>query len=233
VRYDAIYEQPEGVQWTSDGRRILVESYTGDGYKVWAVDPAVGEPALVAEEVTFLGTLEGLRRDSTEVASQRMAVRTQSPAGLPDTWVAHELPHLGLRLRAPEAWRFEVDEVGATQVATLANFELEGHQGGTSLGEEHIEVTFALLQRPPTGDFTAWLSETVEMEQHLVAAEPITVGGQRGARFRSVVSPVSEEVRVPLGEQELRITRRPISSTQDAVFEQILERLTIIDQEGD
>jgi len=233
VTYDTSFEQPEGVHWTSDGHRVLVESYTGDGYKVWAVDPAVGKPELVAEGVTFLGTLDGLGQESTEVASQRMSVRALPPAGPPDTWVAHELPPLSLRLRAPEAWRFEVDDMGATQVATLTNFELEGAQGGASLGEDHIEVTFALLQRPPTGDFTAWLSETVEMEQHLVAAEPITVGGQRGARFRSIVSPVSEEVRVPLGEEELRITRRPISSTQDAVFEQILERLTIIDQEGD
>jgi hypothetical protein len=71
------------------------------------------------------------------------------------------------------------------------------------------------------------------MEQHLVTAEPIEVNGRRGARFRSVVSPVSEEVRAPLGERELRITRRPISSTQDIVFEQILGALTIMDQERD
>jgi hypothetical protein len=43
-----------------------------------------------------------------------------------------------------------------------------------------------------------------------------------------MVSPFSEEVRVPLGEKELRIYRRPISSTQDAVFEQLLDGLTII-----
>jgi len=232
VAYDAAFEQPEGVHWTSDGRRVLVESYTGDGYTLWAVDPAVGEPALVAEGVTFLGTLDGLRQESTEVASQRMTVRALPPAGPPATWAAHELPRLGLRVRAPEAWRLEVDDMGATQVATLTNFELEGAQGGASLGEDQIEVTFAVVQRPPAGDFTAWLSRTVEMEQHLVTAEPVTVDGRQGARFRSVVSPVSEEVRVPLGEQELRITRRPISSTQDAVFEQILERLKIIDQEG-
>ena len=232
VRYNATYEQPEGVHWTGDGRRILVESYTGDGYKLWAVDPAVGKPALVAEAVTFLGTLDGLRRDSTEVASQRMTVRTLPPAGPPDTWAVHELQRLGLQLRAPEAWRFEVDDVGATRIATLANFEFEGPQGGASLGDDHIEVTFALMKRPAAADFTTWLSRTVEMEQHLVTAEPITVDGRQGARFRSVVSPVSEDVRVPLGEEELRITRRPISSTQDAVFEQILEALTIIDQEG-
>jgi hypothetical protein len=156
-----------------------------------------------------------------------MSVRALPPAGAPDTWAVHELPHLGLRLRAPEAWRFEVDELGETRIATLANFELEGAQGGASLGEDQIGVTFALIQRPPAGDFTAWLSQTVEMEQHLVTAEPVTVSERRGARFRSVVSPVSEEVRIPLGEQELRITRRPISSTQEAVFEQILDMLAI------
>jgi hypothetical protein len=233
IAYDTAFEQPEGVHWTSEGRRILVESYTGDGYKLWAVDPAVGEPALVAEGVTVLGTLDGLRQESTEVASQRMTVRTLPPAGAPSTWAVHELPYRGLRLRAPEAWRFAVDEVGGTRIATLTNFELEGSQGGASLEEDHIEITFALLQRPPAGDFTTWLSQTVEMEQHLVTAEPITVGGQQGARFRSVVSPVSEEVRVPLGKEELRITRRPISSTQAAVFDKILDRLTIIDQERD
>jgi hypothetical protein len=55
------------------------------------------------------------------------------------------------------------------------------------------------------------------------------VAGRRGARVRPIVSPVSEEVRVPLGEEELRIYRRPISSTQDAVLEQLLETLTIIE----
>jgi hypothetical protein len=227
VRYGTPFEQPEGVHWTGDGRRILVESYTGDGYKVWAVDPAVGEPELVAEGATFLGTLDGLRQDSTEVASERLTVRTLAPAGAPDAWAVHELPRLGLRLRAPEAWRFGVDEMGATRIATLGNFELEGAQGGAPLGDDHIEVTFAVVQRPRAADFTTWLSRTVEMEQHLVTAERITVGGRQGARFRSVVSPVSEDVRVPLGEEELRITRRPISTTQDGVFEQILDGLTI------
>jgi hypothetical protein len=230
VRYDeATFEQAEGVDWTSDGRRVLVQAYTGDGYKLWAVDPAVGEPALVAERVTFLGTLDGLRQKSTEVASQRMTMRTLPLAGAPSTWAVHELPYLGLRLRAPEEWRFEVDDVGGPPIATLANFEVAGAQGGASLGDDHIEITFRLLHRRPSEDFSTWLSKTVEMEHHQVTAKTITIDGRPGARFRSAVSPISEEVRVPLGDRELRITRRPISTTQDAVFEQILNTLTIVE----
>jgi hypothetical protein len=228
VRYDeATFEQAEGVAWTSDGRRVLVQAYTGDGYKLWAVDPAVGKPVLVAERVTFLGTLDGLRQKSTEVASQRMTVRTLPPAGAPSTWAVHELPYLGLRLRAPEEWRFEVDDVGGPPIATLANFEVEGAQGGASLGDDHIEVTFRLLHRRPSEDFSTWLSKTVEMEHHQVTAKTITIDRRPGARFRSAVSPISEEVRVPLGDRELRIHRRPISTTHDAVFEQILDALVL------
>ncbi len=230
VRYDeATFEQAEGVDWTSDGRRVLVQAYTSDGYKLWAVDPAVGEPELVAEHVTFLGTLDGLRQKSTEVAAERMTVRTLPTPGAPSTWAVQELPHLGWRLRAPEAWRFEVDDVGGPPIATLSNFEVEGAQGGASLGEDHIEVTFRLLHWPADEDFSTWLSKTVEMEPCQVTAEPITVAGQRGALVRSVVSPISEDVRVPLGDRELRIHRWPISTTQDTVFEQILNTLTIVE----
>ena len=62
-----------------------------------------------------------------------------------------------------------------------------------------------------------------------MTAEPITVAGRRGALVRSVVPPISEDVRLPLGDRELRITCRPISTTQDAVFEQILNTLTIVE----
>ena len=82
--------------------------------------------------------------------------------------------------------------------------------------------------QPPSVDFTAWLSQTVEMEQNQVTAEPITVSGRPAARIRAIVSPVSEEVRVPLEEGELWISRRPISSTHDPVFEQILDSLEFI-----
>jgi hypothetical protein len=76
--------------------------------------------------------------------------------------------------------------------------------------------------------FNTWLAQIVAMEQRQVTATAITVAGRRGARVRPMVSPVSEEVRVPLGEEELRIYRRPISSTGDSVFGQLLDGLTIM-----
>jgi len=228
VRYDeATFEQAEGVDWTSDGRRVLVQAYTGDGYKLWAVDPAVGEPELVAEQVTFLGTLHNLRQKSTEVAAEHLGIRRLSPPGAPGTWTVHELPCLRLGVRVPEGWRFEIDDVGGPPIATLANFEVVGAQGGASLGDDHIEITFRLLHGRPNEDFSTWLSRTMEMEQHHVTAEIIRVDGRQGARLRPIVSPISEEIRVPLGDRELCIERRPISTTEDAVFEQILNTVTI------
>jgi hypothetical protein len=230
VRYDeATFEQAEGVAWTSDGRRVLVQAYTGDGYKLWAVDPAVGEPDPVAERVTFLGTLDGLRQKSTEAAAEHLDIQTLPPPGAPGTWTVHELPRLRLRVRVPERWRFEIDDVDGPPIATLANFEFEGTQGDASLGDDHTEITFRLLHRRPDEDFTTWLSKTIDMKHHQMTAETITIDGRPGARFRSVVFPVSEELEVPVGDRLLTIHRRPISTTQDAVFERIVDGLTITD----
>jgi len=96
------------------------------------------------------------------------------------------------------------------------------------LGSDQIEITFDLLPRPSVVNFTAWLSQTVEMEQNQVTAEPITLAGRPAARIRAIVSPIGEEVRVPLDEGELVITRWPILSPYDDVFEQILDVLELI-----
>jgi hypothetical protein len=67
------------------------------------------------------------------------------------------------------------------------------------------------------------------MEQHQVMTRATTAAGRQGARVRPMVSPISEEVRGPLGKEELRVYRQPTSSTQDAIFEQLLDGLTIIE----
>jgi hypothetical protein len=127
--------------WSPDGRSL---AFVRDGQLMLLsiedthVVPLTGPGTIRSTELAW-------SRDSTEVASERMTARTLPVAGEPDAWAVHELPRLGLQLRAPEAWRFAVDQVGATRIATLANFELEGVQGGASLGEDHIEVTFALV----------------------------------------------------------------------------------------
>ena len=228
VTFDAVFQQLEAVHWTSDGRRVLVKPYTGDGYTLWTVDPAVGRPELVAEKITFLGTLDELRRSSTEVGARRVTLRTLPAPGDPSTWAVHDLPDLGVRLQVPAEWRFEVQGSGITQTATLANFGFEGAIGNASLGSDQIEITFDLLLRPPVVNFTAWLSQTVELEQNQVTAEPITLAGRPAARIRAIVSPIGEEVRVPLDAGELVITRWPISSTHDAVFEEILDSLKFV-----
>jgi hypothetical protein len=48
------------------------------------------------------------------------------------------------------------------------------------------------------------------------------LGGRQAIRIRPLVSPVREEMRVPLDEGQLWITYQPLSSTQQAVLEQIL-----------
>jgi len=228
VTFDTVFQQLEAVHWTGDGRRVLVESYTGDGYVLWAVDPAVGQPELVAEKTTFLGTLDELRRSSTEVGARRVTLHTLPAPGDPATWAVHDLPDIGVRLRVPAEWRFEVQSSGITQTATLANFDFAGAIGSASFGNDQIEITFDLLPQPSAVNFTTWLSQTVEMEQNQVTAEPITLAGRPAAWIHARVSPIGEEVRVPMNTGELRIARRPLLSTHDGVFEQILDSLEFV-----
>ena len=224
VTFDTTYEQLEAVQWASDDRRLLVKSYTGGGYTLWAVDPAVGQPELVADKITFLGTLDALRQHSTEIGARRGSLRTLPAAGDPTTWITRTLTGLGVRLKVPAQWRFDVQGSGITQTATLQNFEFVQADGSAALGNDQIQITLGRGFTPPVTDFTRWLSQTVEMEQFQVTAEAMMVGGHSAARVRPVISPVSEQVRVPLGETELVITRSPLSS-QAAVFEQILKSI--------
>jgi hypothetical protein len=227
VTYDTAFEQVEGgVRWTSDGWRVLINSYTGEEWTLWMVDPAVGQPELVAEKINFLGTLDELRHSSTEIGAPQATLRPLPRPGHPSTWIAHDLPGLGVRLRVPAEWHFEVWGSGITQTVTLASFEKDS--GSASLGNDQIEITFDYLPRPPADDFTAWLSQTIEMELNQVTVEAIRLAGCLAARVRAIVSPVGEEVRVPLDEGELRITHRPISSTYDTVFEQVIGSLELI-----
>ena len=230
VTYTLPLKQPQTVQWTSEGRRILIESYIGPAHKLWAFDPAVGEPTLVAENVTFLGTLDALRENSTEAATHALTLKTLPPAGPSAMWDIHDLPHLSIRLRVPPAWRFETRNGGDPPSVTLTNFEVSGAQGGAVLGEDHIEIQFALVHRLPTKDAGVWFTRTIELEQHYARVQSTALDGHPAAWVRSLISPVSEELRVPLlSDKELRITRRPISSTQDVVFEQILDGLILSD----
>lgn len=229
VTYTHPLKQPQTVQWTSEGRRILIESYIGPAHTLWAFDPAVEQPTLVAENVTFLGTLDALRKDSTEAATHALALETLPPAGPPSTWDLHDLPDLGVRLRVPPAWQFETPD-GGNPSATLTNFKVGGTQGGAALGEDHIEIELALVHRSPTKDAAVWLTRTIELEQHYARVQSTALDGHPAAWVRSLISPVSEALRVPLlSEKELRITRRPISSTQDVVFKQILDGLILSD----
>jgi hypothetical protein len=68
VTLEPAFEQVEAVRWTGDGRRVLLKSYADGAYHLWAMDPAGGEPQLMAGEAVFLGTLAELRRRSTEVS---------------------------------------------------------------------------------------------------------------------------------------------------------------------
>jgi len=224
------FEQAERMQWTSDGRRILIEDYDGPAYTLWSLDPAVREPEIVAENVNFLGTLETLRHRSTEVAESAATLRLLPEPGATSTWETHDLPALGLRLKAPRGWRFEVQGSDDYWTIVLANFAFE-ESGSAALGEEHLELEIVRTFRSFTTDATAWFTRTVEAEQPYARAEPATVAGYPAARLRPRVAPVSEELRVRLDDGELWIQRRPLASAHDAVFEQFLEQLSFIEAE--
>ncbi len=222
------FEQPGRVQWTPDGRRILFESYDGLAYTLWALDPAVREPEVVAGHVSFLGTLETLQRSSTEVVESAATLRLLPDPGPVSTWETHELPALGLRLSAPQGWRLEVQGRDDYWSLVLANFTFE-EAGSAALGEEYLELEIIRTFRSFTTDAATWFTQTVGAAQPYVHAEATTVAGYPAARLQPRVTPVSEELRVRLDDGELRILRRPLTSTHDAVFEQIVEELRFTD----
>jgi hypothetical protein len=233
LTFNPTFNQVEGVYWTSDGRRVLVKSFTNGNYQLWEVDPAVGLPALVAEKITFFGTLDMLRQRSTEVGAKSMTLPTLPAPGDLSTWNTHTLPGLGVRVRVPPQWRFDALGSGITQTATLANFEYGQAAGCAVLGSDQIEITFQRIPRPGFTDFSRWLTETARIDQDEISTDARTLAGHPAARVRLIVSPVSEQVRVPLRDgTELWITRRPLASSQSAIFEQVLNSLEWIPTAG-
>lgn len=226
VTFDTTFYHVEGVSWTSDGRRILLVSVTNGNLVLWAIDPANGQPQRVAAKITFFRTWDMLRQSSTQIGAKRVGLRSLPAAGDPSTWNAYALSGLGIRVRVPAEWRFEVRGSGIAETATLANFEFDQSDGNMALGNDQIEIMFERIQRPFDTDFSYWLTETARLEQDQVTVEAMTLAGHRAARVQVNIGPVSEQVRVPLGDgTELWITRRPLSSSQAAVFEQMLNSL--------
>jgi hypothetical protein len=224
VTYDAAFEQVEGVYWTRDGRRLLVKSYVR-GYHLWAVDPAVGEPTLVAEHIFFLGTPSQLQQRSTEVGAPTAGMHVLPEAGNPDTWRAYGVSGWPVCLRVPPTWRVETRgnlRTGEVWRVTIANFEFTEPWGVAALTDNYLEVSFEYHERPKSDDFERWMAQVENQEQGYAAVESIVVGDRQAARIRPLISPVREQVRVLLPEGELWITYQPLSSTQQVVLEQML-----------
>ncbi len=228
VTTTAHFRQAGRMQWTPDGRRILVEEYTAPAYTLWALDPAAREPEVVAEHVNFLGTVETLQSKSTEVAESIAPLRLLPDPGPVSTWETHALPALGVQLSVPQGWRFEARGSGDYWTLVLANFTFEG-VGSAALGAEHLELQIVRTFHSFTTNAAVWFTQTVGAAQPYVRAEAATVAGYPAAHLRPRVAPVSEELRVRLDDGELRILRRPPASAHDAVFEQIVESLRFTD----
>lgn len=216
--------------WTGNGRRVLLNSSEKDRTgpsTLWAVDPAVGQFERIAEHIGYLGTLYELQQRSTEVDEQT-TLRVLPAPGEPTTWRTRTLADLGIRLRVPPEWRFEVQERDEEQVATLANFNFMNPRGSVSLDQQHPEITFH--SRHVGGmpsDFAAWLSRLRKFYPFATTIERTTVDGQPAARIRRTISPVSEEIYVPLiaEETEFIIRYQPLTSTHDIAMERVIDSL--------
>jgi hypothetical protein len=227
VTFDTTFYHVDGISWTSDSRRILLSSVTKGNLALWAIDPASGQPERVAEKIMFFRTWEMLR--STPIGAKRVGLRPLPAAGDPSTWIAHELSGLGIRVRVPAEWRLEVQGSGSAETATLANFAIDRSDGNAALSNDQIEITFERIQRPSDVDFSHWLTETARLEQYQVTAEAMMLADRPAARVQVNSGPVSEQVRVPLGDgTELWIACRPLSSSQTAIFEQVLNSLEFV-----
>jgi len=225
VTYDVAFEQVEGIYWTSDGRRLLVKSYSG-GQRLWTVDPAAGEPVLVAEHIFFLGTSKQLQQRSTEVGAPKVSLHVLPEASDPDTWRAYGVAGWPVCLRVPPTWRIGTrgnPRTGEIWRVTVANFEFVEPEGVAPLTDDYLELSFEYRANPHMPDsFEQRLAEIDNQERYYADIESAHLGDRQAIRIRPLHSPVSEEMDVPLPEGELWITYKPLSSTQQAVLEQML-----------
>lgn len=223
VTYNLAFEQIEKLNWTNDGQRLLIQDYVG-WQRLWAVDPAIGEPTLIANHILLLGTPDQLRQLSTEVSTLVVPLpRTSDPSN----WPAYGVPGWSACLHLPPAWRVESrsnSRTGEIWQITAANFEFAEQEGIAALTEDHIEVSFVYNKRPSNGQELP-LDRVKEMERRYAAVESSTLGGYPAIRIRPLVSPVSEELRVQLDGGQLWITYKPLSSTHQAVLDQILKHI--------
>ena len=129
---------------------LLVRSYDR-GQRLWTVDPAVGEPDLVAEHIFYLGTPQQLQQRSTEVSAPLVAPRVLPQAGDPEAWRAYVAAGWPLCLRVPPTWwvetRGDPDTEEVWEVA-VANFEPAEQDGVVALTGDLVEVSFAYHHYP-------------------------------------------------------------------------------------
>jgi len=227
ITYPLVSEQIQGLVWTNDGRRLLIEDYDARE-RLWAVDPAVGEPVLVADYVLHLGTPDQLRQRSTGVSAEPVApLRTLPDADDPTTWPTYGVSDWPVCLRLPPTWRIETrsnSHTGVIWQVTAANFEFTEQEGTAALTEDHLEASFEYHKRPSNGQ-ELLLDRVKEMEHGYATVEPTTLGRYPAIRIRPLISPVSEELRVQLDGGQLWITYKPLSSTHRAVLDQILAQI--------
>jgi hypothetical protein len=228
VTYGADFEHVERLHWTDDGRRLLVRTYDR-GQRLWTVDPAVGEPDLVAEHIFYLGTPKQLQQRSTQASTPVVTPRVMPEAGDPDTWRAYGVTGWPLCLRVPPTWRIGTrgdPHTGEIWEVTVANFGLGEQEGVVALTEALLEVSFE-YRRPPAEGAELSLDQMRGAESRYATVESTTLDGRRAIRIRPLVSPVSEEMRVQLDSGQLWITYQPLSSTQQVVLEQLLASIDL------
>ena len=226
--YNLTFEQIQRLAWTNDGRRLLIEDYAGRE-RLWAVDPAVGEPVLFADHILYFGTLDQLRQRSIGGGTPVVPLRALPYADDPLTWRSHSVSGWPVCLRFPPAWRVKTRSNSRTRViwqVMTANFEFTEQAGIVALTEDHIEVSFEYHARPSDGRELA-LDRVKEMQRGYAAVESTTLGSYPAIRIRPLISPVSEELRVQLDGGQLWITYKPLSPTQQAVLDQILAQLDL------
>ena len=158
-----------------------------------------------------------------------MTPRVLPEAGDPGTWRAYGIAGWPVCLRVPPTWRIGTrgdPHTGEVWEVAVANFGLAEQEGVVALTEALLKVSFAYHRRPAEGAQPS-LDQMRDMESGYASVESAWLDDRQAFRIHPLISPVSEEMRVQLDAGQLWITYRPLSSTQQAVLEQILASIDL------
>ncbi len=204
------------LSWTQDGQAIIAAGARDALASVWRINLEKGEATRLVDNVYFVGSLWGLQRCSTNIA----VGASPHPLPVPDmaaSWPTYTANGLGFSFEYPPEW-----EIWDTaQMVTLSSVAFDRLDGWTTLGPDHLVVTF---NRIHVASQNEWLSEHVRSIGGRL--RDVVIAGRVGICWRQNAWAIREDCFVPLeNDTILTIHKYPADSSYDRVFARIVASL--------